>query len=103
MLKNGDTQLQTGVFVIVVGGGGGGGDVGSGDGGGGGGIFAVLVSFVCFLFSVDGTGLGFIDLFGMFFLMKVPFVVVCLKTNKRCVVCPYLCDRATNPKAKSYW
>ena len=52
---------------------------------------------------MDGTGLGFIDLFGMFFLMKVPFVVVCLKTNKRCVVCPYLCNRATNPKAKSYW
>ena len=111
MLKNGDTQLQTGVFVIVVGGGGGGGDVGGGGGGGdegggdggGGGIFAVLVSFVCFLFSVDGTGLGFIDLFGMFFLMKIIFVVVCLKTNERCVACPYLCDRAINPKAKSCW
>ena len=52
---------------------------------------------------MDGAGLGFIDLFAMFFLMKVPFVVVCLKTNKRCIVCPYLCDRAINPKAKSYW
>ena len=38
MLKNGDTQLQTGDFVNVVGGGGGGGGGGSGSG-----IFAVLV------------------------------------------------------------
>ena len=76
------------VLVAVVGGGGDGGDGGSGGGGGGGGG----------MFSVDRTGLGFIYLSGKI----IPFVVVCLKTNKRCVVCPHLCDRAINPKAKSH-